>query len=101
MTVCADGKVISCEQMLEREEDYLGDLRVQSIKEVWQSRKLDEYLIHPPREKLIGTACYDCDQFDECQTVMGLCVREAVKAYGTRWAPVPLCQQAPPAPRER
>ena len=77
--------------MPEREEDYLGDLNVQSIEEIWNSKELDEYLIHPPRERLAGTACFDCDEFEECQTVYGMCVRNACIHYGTRWYPAPEC----------
>ena len=91
MTICADGRVVACEQMPEREEDYLGDLRVQSIREVWDGEVLDKYLLHPPREKLKDTPCFDCEEYDICQTLKGVCVRNACIHYGTRWYPVPEC----------
>lgn len=91
LTVCAHGKVVACEQMPEREEDYLGDLKTQSVMEVWNSKKLDEYLIHPPREKFRGTVCYDCDEYDECQSYYGVCVRDSVIQFGTRWVPATIC----------
>ena len=96
MTVCANGKVVACEQMPETEEHFLGDLRVQSIAEVWSGKVLDEYLIHPPREKFAGTPCYDCEEFDQCQTVYGLCVRNSCIYYGTRWHPTPNCPHLSP-----
>ena len=52
--VCANGKVIGCEQVPEREEDYLGDLRVQSIEEVWNSQLFNEYMLNPPMERFVG-----------------------------------------------
>jgi radical SAM protein with 4Fe4S-binding SPASM domain len=91
IAICANGKVIPCEQMPEREEDYLGDLRIQSIEEVWHGARLDEYLIHPPKEKFVNTPCFDCEEYHECQTVIGQCVRNSFIHYGTRWCPPPDC----------
>lgn len=100
LTICANGKIVACEQMPEREEDYLGDVRVQSLEEVWNSKEMDEYLFHPPRERFKGTPCYDCEEFDECQGLYGECVRNACIHYGTRWNAVPDCPRAPdPVPR--
>ncbi len=100
MTICANGKVIACEQMPERDEDYLGDMRVQSIEEVWYGSAMDKYLFHPPRERFSGTPCSHCEEFDECQGFFGECVRNAYIHYGTRWQCVPECPKAPePVPR--
>jgi len=94
-TICASGKVVACEQMPEREGDYIGDLRTQSIMEVWKSRELDEYLLHPPRERFKGTPCFDCEEFEECQYAYGQCVRDCIIHNGTRWSPTPICPRAP------
>jgi len=100
ITICANGKVVACEQMPEREEDYLGDVNVQSLEEIWNSKEMDEYLFHPPRERFIGTPCYDCEEFEECQGLYGECVRNACIHYGNRWNPVPECPHAKdPVPR--
>ena len=96
MTICANGKVVACEQMPERDEDCLGDLRVRSIREVWEGELMDRYLLHPPRERFAGTPCCDCEEFDQCQTVIGTCVRDSCIHYGTRWSPVPHCPKASP-----
>jgi len=94
IAICANGKVVACEQMPEREKDYLGDLRFQSIREVWEGEALDKYLLHPSRDQFAGTACLTCEEFDECQTTYGPCVRESCIHFGTRWAPVPGCPKA-------
>ena len=101
ITICANGRVVACEQMPEREEDYIGDLKCQSLTEVWNGKALDKYLIHPPREKFKGTICYECpnDEFNECHIEVGTCVRDIVRDYGTRWAPSKYCPRAPEAPR--
>jgi radical SAM protein with 4Fe4S-binding SPASM domain len=94
LVVCASGKVVACEQMPERDGDYLGDLRTQSIQEVWKGKDLDEYLLHPPMERFKGTPCYECEDFEQCQSVLGQCVRDCVIHYGTRWTPTPACPRA-------
>ena len=101
LTICANGRVVACEQMPEREEDYIGDLKCQSLTEAWNGKTLDEYLIHPPKEKFRGTICYECpdDEFYKCTTMVGTCVRDIVRDYGTRWAPSKYCPRAPEAPR--
>ncbi len=101
LTVCANGRVVACEQMPEREEDYLGDLRTQSLRDVWVGEAMDRYLIHPPREKFRGTVCHDCDEFVDCQEVRGACVRDVVNAFGSRWNPGGACPRAPVRSRER
>lgn len=93
--ICANGRVVPCEQMPEREGDYIGDLRTQSLMDVWHSKELDEYLIHPPKDRFEGTACFDCDEYDKCQSAYGQCVRDCVIHYGTRWCPSPICPMAP------
>jgi radical SAM protein with 4Fe4S-binding SPASM domain len=101
LTICANGRIVACEQMPEREEDYIGDLKTQSVTEVWNGKAMDEYLIHPPREKFKGKVCYECpdDDFNKCQVMVGTCVRDIVRDYGTRWAPSKYCPKAPEAPR--
>jgi MoaA/NifB/PqqE/SkfB family radical SAM enzyme len=101
LTICANGRIVACEQMPEREEDYLGDLKCQSLTEVWNGKAVDEYLIHPPRDKFKGTVCSGCpdDEFYTCQVKVGTCVRDNVRDYGSRWAPSKYCPRAPEAPR--
>lgn len=101
MTIAPNGRVVACEQMPLREEDYLGNLHVQSIEEVWNAKPLNEYLIHPPREKFTGTECFECEEFDECQSLIGVCVRDCCIHYGTRWCTPPNCPKAPPEPKVR
>jgi radical SAM protein with 4Fe4S-binding SPASM domain len=91
MLICADGKVIPCEQLPEIEELFVGDVRHQSIEEVWNGKKLDEITIHFPRERYRGTVCYDCDEFSECHLEKGYCIRDTYIQYGTIWQAAPSC----------
>jgi radical SAM protein with 4Fe4S-binding SPASM domain len=98
MTICADGRVILCEQMPQNARYSAGDLKRQGILEVWNSPRL-KALAAPPREKFRHTACFDCSEFDECHYQFGYCFRDSLNAYGTIYSPPPNCPQAPPAPR--
>jgi radical SAM protein with 4Fe4S-binding SPASM domain len=91
MMVCADGKVIPCEQMPETEEYFVGDLSRQSIEEVWNSDKLKALTYGVPRERFEGKACYDCDEREECHLKMGYCIRDVALLRGTIYHPPANC----------
>lgn len=61
-----DGRVTRCTTNLCNDERFiLGDLRHQTIMEVWHSTRMLN-LIYPPRDYYHETTCWDCDQFDRC-----------------------------------
>lgn len=82
MMICADGKVIPCEQMPETDEYFCGDLTTQTIAEVWNGDRLKEMTYGMPREKFQGLPCYDCDERNECHNVIGFCIRDLAVHYG-------------------
>jgi radical SAM protein with 4Fe4S-binding SPASM domain len=92
--VAPDGSVLLCEQIPFCEPHVVGDLTRQSILEVWNSRKLLDY-IRPTREQFITTPCFDCDEFDACIHERGYCFRDALFAYGKLRHPPPNCPHAP------
>jgi len=98
MLILEDGDVILCEECPVTDELVFGNVKVQSLQEVWDSSRIGEFL-HPPREKYLGTVCYDCREYDECHTVKGRCWRESLKAYGQLYAPAPMCPHAPSGKR--
>ncbi|MCX6559509.1 MAG: radical SAM protein [Candidatus Aminicenantes bacterium] len=99
MSVAPDGLVFLCEQIPQIPEHFVGDLRRQTLMDVWNSDRLFAY-IYPDREQLIGSACRDCDRFDDCHRASGHCFRDALFAYGSRYMPSPRCPKAPAgAPR--
>ncbi len=97
--VTPDGKVVTCEQSPQDGEFVAGDLKVQSLKEVWDSTEMKRFS-HMPREKFESTACYDCKEFEECIHQRGQCDLDSLKASGTMYAPSPYCPKAP-LPAER
>ena len=93
MSIAPDGLVFLCEQIPQIPEHFVGDVRRQTIIEVWNSDHLLNY-IYPEREHFIGSPCYDCDQFNDCHRGNGHCFRDALFAYGSRYLPPPLCPKA-------
>jgi len=98
LVITPSGKVTLCEQMPVLDEYVVGDLKNQSIAEVWRSERL-QMMIDPPREKFRGTACESCEEYEECHDVYGYCFRDALFTYGTVCAPTPACPYAPPGIR--
>jgi radical SAM protein with 4Fe4S-binding SPASM domain len=83
LMICADGKVIPCEQLPEVEGMFCGDVRTQSLQEVWEGRELAEKTTHMPRERFQGQPCYTCEDFESCVLQKGLCIRDACLYQGS------------------
>jgi len=88
--ISADGNAFLCEQMAIDEPYIVGDARIQSIKEIWNSEKLSRF-IHPTREHFNDAICYTCKDFDECMWKQGRCYRDAYFSYGSIYQPPPMC----------
>lgn len=93
-----DGNVILCEETPVVDELIIGNVKEQSLEQLWNSPKAIEFM-HPPRERYLGTACYDCPEYDPCHAQKGRCWRESLKAYDKIYAPAPLCPRAPQGKR--
>jgi radical SAM protein with 4Fe4S-binding SPASM domain len=91
MMICADGKVIPCEQMPETEEYFCGDVSHQSIMEVWDGDRLRELTYGIPREKFKGQLCYDCEERELCINQKGCCIRDLSQYYGSIYQPPDNC----------
>lgn len=80
--IMPNGDVILCDQ-IPHEEDYVfGNISNCSVREAWSNPKIDEFLF-APRSKFIGTACYDCNEFENCHYDIGYCYRDALFNYDT------------------
>ncbi len=98
LTILPDGKILFCEQLPTRSEFIAGDLRTQSIIEVWNSQAMQE-LLFPPRERFKGKSCYTCPDFVACHMLLGRCIRDAYNVYRDAYAPDPKCPRAGKAVR--
>jgi radical SAM protein with 4Fe4S-binding SPASM domain len=94
LIITPDGKVVMCEQSPHDPDFVVGDVKHNNIMDVWQCEKMQAFR-YVTREQYKGTVCYDCEQFEECFHQKGGCLILTVKAYGTRFAPLPPCPKAP------
>lgn len=90
MTILPDGRVTKCEHWRFGEELTYGDLRTQSIMEVWQSDRIAQ-LTGAPHEAYSGTACGRCRKFSDCNERRGRCSLTAMLEYRTPYAPDVYC----------
>jgi radical SAM protein with 4Fe4S-binding SPASM domain len=94
MIVAPDGAVIGCEQAPQTADFILGNVKERSLLDVWQSDRVTGF-INVTREQFKGTVCEDCETFAQCYDNKGGCFIESIRAYGSRFAPHPLCPKAP------
>ncbi|MRR34935.1 SPASM domain-containing protein [bacterium] len=94
MTITPDGKVVLCDTIPQEGIFVVGDVSVQSVMEVWNSRQLLDFA-YPPRDRFAGSACHDCADLAECQSKAGYCFRDTYFNYGTAFGPPPSCPRAP------
>jgi radical SAM protein with 4Fe4S-binding SPASM domain len=89
LTFLPDGRATKCEHW--RGDDLIyGDLRRQSILEVWNSAALERFNC-APRASFAGTICERCQKFDLCNDKRGRCTESALRSSGTPFAPDVYC----------
>ena len=98
LSILPDGKVIFCDRIVWVGSEFVvGDLRSNRLIDIWNSPRVWE-LCFPSREKFIGTMCYKCERFDECQKI-GFCYVPSYEAYGRYFASRPGCPFSKPQVR--
>lgn len=93
MTITPDGKVVLCDTVPQDDVFFVGDVTHQTILEVWNSDTLLDFA-YPLREQFKGSACYDCQNLNECQSKAGHCFRDSLFTHGTVFSPPPECPMA-------
>lgn len=95
--ILPDGKVTLCEELYWHPSFIIGDLKQQSIMDVWNSKKAHDlfYLQQDAIQK--ESACCDCDIFSECRKYKHVCWRDIILGYGSEnWDyPDLFCFKAP------
>jgi radical SAM protein with 4Fe4S-binding SPASM domain len=76
-----DGQVTACEEFCWHPKFIMGDLREQSIMDMWVSAKT-HFLFSQPKGYFVGSICETCTLFNECIRGLGRCIRDTMKAYG-------------------
>jgi len=92
-----DGKVSVCEQMYWHKQFIIGDLKTQSIENIWNSERAITLFNRTKSIYRPGSICCKCSYFTECNNLKRRCFVKVVKAYGlSNWDyPDPRCEYAP------
>ena len=98
--ILPDGRVTVCEELYDHSDFIIGDLKAQSVMEMWNSPKALS-LIAPDQAAVPEGPCKTCPTFAECNSVRGRCWRDILKSYGWNKPhyPDPRCPKAPPGHR--
>jgi radical SAM protein with 4Fe4S-binding SPASM domain len=83
MVVLPDGQCTVCEELYYNPTFLIGDLKKESILEVWNGEKL-KTLIYPRREEFRGSPCFACKDFESCHANKGRCWKRALKAHSRK-----------------
>jgi len=94
MTITPDGKVVLCDTIPQEGDFVVGDAGRDSLVDIWNSQELLDFS-YPPRERLAGSACYDCAELEACQKKAGYCFRDSYFNFGSAFGPPPQCPAAP------
>ena len=90
LTILSDGRATKCEHWRFGDELIVGDLKTQSILEVWDGEAF-ERLNRATRASYQGSACHRCKHLENCNHVRGRCSLTALVAHGTVFAPDLYC----------
>lgn len=80
--ILPDGKVTLCEELYWHPSFIIGDLKNESIMDVWNSQRAHD-LFYLKQEKIQDkSACKTCDIFSECRRFKHVCWRDIILGYG-------------------
>lgn len=97
LTMLPNGEVIICDHLPYSPEVILGDLRKQSIEELWNSEKLFRFLSPPPRSKYNdNTPCKHCQEehYKKCHTRYSICLKNSYHYFQDFYSPDIKCKYA-------
>ena len=94
--ILPDGRVTVCEELYDHPAFIIGDLRKQTVMEMWNSAEA-KALLHPDQSKIPDGPCAECNESDLCNGTRGRCWRDVIKSYGLAkyYYPDPRCSKAP------
>lgn len=95
MPVTSDGLVSYCDVLIDNPDMVVGDLKEQTVEEVWNSEELNR-LRYPKREDYDGTECYACEWFEKCAKKR--CYMRSLAAYGEKFEKDPWCPKGEALP---
>ena len=93
--ILPNGDVTICEELYDHPAFVIGNIKKQSLKEIWNSEKalaLYEFSL-----KQNNSVCHECEDKHLCRKKKGVCWKSVLMAYGAdKWDfPDPRCPKAP------
>ncbi|WP_367883270.1 SPASM domain-containing protein [Thermococcus peptonophilus] len=86
-----DGRVTVCERLANLDWLIVGDLKKESVRDVWESERV-RWFRNLPRELYRGTPCYSCQYFETiCQPRGGICLLSSYALNGRFFGPDSMC----------
>lgn len=91
-----NGDITICEELYDKSKFVLGNIRNNTIDEIWNSPKA-MMLYREPISANSASPCQKCHSQRECRSGVGVCWKMVLMAYGDEnWDyPDPRCPQAP------
>jgi len=93
MVILPDGQVTVCENLYYQEGLILGDLKRQSLEEIWFSKRR-AVIVDRGNDILAVGVCLTCDEAVRCYREKGKCFVRALQAYGDIRMPDPYCPKS-------
>lgn len=96
LNILPDGNVNLCEQMYWHEDFIFGNLKHDSLLDIWNSEKALSLWNISQKNISVDSPCKNCTVFSECRRGLGVCWSEVIKEYGERNIdyPYPNCPHA-------
>ena len=94
--ILPDGKVTICEQLYWHPAFLIGDVKQQSLKEIWKSDKCLKLVNIPKEDIKESSPCKSCELFTSCFSYRNRCWADIIKTYGEEYwdYPDPRCEKA-------
>lgn len=95
--VLPNGDVTICEELYWNPNFIIGDIKNQSISEIWDSEKAKKLFYVSQTDFSSDSKCKMCDSFVQCRHFKGVCWKMVIMAYGKeKWFyPDPSCPKSP------
>lgn len=82
LIVLPDGDVTICEQLYWNPRFLVGNIKKNSLKEIWQGEKASNLALFPKEMVQPQSPCSSCIIYDKCRKFPNKCFPDVLKAYG-------------------
>lgn len=82
MYILPTGEVTICEELYWNKHFIIGDVKIQSLMDVWTSDKAKSLINACQKDFPEDSPCHKCDFFSDCRDTRQICYRDTIKAYG-------------------